>query len=168
MLQERTAAEPARARDTTSPGQLATYWLSMVGIYLTQGALWYYGAYEKIFPGGLDAPAGIEKAYAGSFVDTFPGTGVAWAAISILEAVIVIGLAVSLVRGEFLPRRDKPVLMATLAGSIVVLGMLLFGQAMVAAHDSVASLFTYVAGTIVMMLGVAALAPASRFWQRQR
>jgi hypothetical protein len=93
---------------------------------------------------------------------------VAWAAISILEAVLVIGLAVSLVRGEFLPRRDKPVLMATLAGSIVILGMLLFGQAMVAAHDSVASLFTYVAGTIVMMFAVAALAPASRFWQRER
>jgi hypothetical protein len=146
----------------TSLGQTVTYWLSMIGIYVIQGGLWYYGAEEKIIGGDLSAPAGIEKAFAGSFVDTFPGVGVAWAAISIAEALIVIGLAASLVRGEFLPKRSKPILMGSLAGSIVVLGALLFGQSMIGEHESVASLFTYGAGTLVMMAAVLFLSPGGR------
>ena len=139
-----------------------TYWLAILGIYLLQGALWYYGAEEKIIGGDLKAPAGIEKGFAGSFVDTFPGVGVAWAAIAIAEAILVIGFVVSLVRGEFLRDRAKPVLLGTLAGSLVVLGALLFGQAMIGEHDSVASLFSYGAGTLVMMAGVIYLSPGSR------
>jgi hypothetical protein len=137
-----------------------TYWLAILGIYLLQGALWYYGAEEKIIGGDLKAPAGIEKAFADSFVATFPGTGFAWALISIAEAAIVIALAVSLIRGEFLPSRGKPILLGTLAGSLVVLGALLFGQSMIAAHDSVAQLFSYAAGTIVTMGAVIYLSPA--------
>jgi hypothetical protein len=137
-----------------------TYWLAILGIYLLQGALWYYGAEEKIIGGDLKAPAGIEKAFADSFVATFPGTGFAWALISIAEAAIVIALAVSLIRGEFLPSRGKPILLGTLAGSLVVLGALLFGQSMIAEHDSVAQLFSYAAGTIVTMGAVIYLSPA--------
>jgi hypothetical protein len=151
-----------------SVGRLATYWMTMIGIYVMQGALWYYGAYEKIVGGDLAAPAGIEKAYEGSFIASFPGVDVAWGAISIAEAVIVVGLAASLIRGEFLPSRTKPILMASLAGSLVVLGALLFGQSMVAAHESVASLFSYGAGTLVMMAAVVFLAPLSRFWKNER
>jgi hypothetical protein len=150
-----------------SIGQTVTYWLTMLGIYVIQGGLWYYGAEEKIIGGDLATPAGIEKAFAGSFVDTFPGVGVAWVAISIAEALIVIGLAASLVRGEFLPTRAKPILMGSLAGSIVVLGALLFGQSMVGEHESVASLFAYGAGTLVMMAAVLFLSPGGRAsWSR--
>jgi hypothetical protein len=149
-------------------GKLATYWLTLIGVYVIQGALWYYGAYEKIVGGDMKAPPGIEKAFAGSFVDTFPGVGVAWGAIAIAEALIVVGLAASLLRCEFLPKRDKPILMGSLAGSLVVLGALLFGEAMIGAHDSVASLFTYGAGTLVMMAAIAFLAPVSRFWKTER
>jgi hypothetical protein len=125
-------------------------------------ALWYYGAYEKIVGGNLDAPAGIEKSFAGSVIDTFPGVGVAWVVIALAEAAIVVGLLASLVRGEFLRDRAKPILLGTLAGSIVVLGALLFGQSMIGEHDSVASLFTYGAGTLVMMAAVVYLSPGSR------
>jgi hypothetical protein len=159
-----TATERAGA---ASIGKLATYWLSLIGVYVIQGGLWYYGAYEKIVGGHLNAPPPIAKAFAGSFVDTFPGVGVAWGAIAIAEALIVVGLAASLVRGEFLPKRDKPILMGSLAGSVVVLGALLFGQSMIGQHDSVASLFTYAAGTLVMMAAVAFLAPVSRFWKTE-
>ncbi len=140
----------------------ATYWLSIAGIYVIQGALWYYGAYEKIIGGNFDAPAGIQKSFAGSFVDTFPGIGVVWVLIALAEAAIVIGLLASLVRGEFLRDRAKPILLGTLAGSVVVLGALLFGQSMIGEHDSVASLFTYAAGTLVMMAAVVFLSPGSR------
>jgi hypothetical protein len=143
-------------------GQLATYWLSIVAIYLIQGALWYYAAYEKIVGGDLKAPPGIQKAFAGSFVDSFPGTGFAWGVVSIAEAFIVIGLLASLIRMEFLQSRAKPILMASMAFSLLVLGALLFGQSMIGAHDSVASLFTYAAGTLVMMAAVVYLSPGSR------
>ena len=146
----------------TDIGHQAMYWLSMAAIYIIQGGLWYYAAEEKIIGGNLKAPAGIEKAFAGSFFDTFPGIGVAWAVVSIAEAAIVIALAVSLIRGEFLPSRSKPVLLAALAGSLVVLGAMLFGQSMIAAHDSVASLFSYAAGTIVTMGAVVYLSPRAR------
>ena len=65
-------------------------------------------------------------------------------------------------RGEFLRDRAKPILLGTLAGSVVVLGALLFGQSMIGEHDSVASLFTYGAGTFVMMAAVVYLSPGSR------
>jgi hypothetical protein len=154
------SAEPtvAGAAVVTSP----TYWLSIAGIYLMQGALWYYGAYEKIVGGSFDAPAGIRKSFAGSFIDTFPGVGVVWVIIALAEAAIVLGLLASLVRGEFLRDRAKPILLGTLAGSVVVLGALLFGQSMIGEHDSVASLFTYGAGTLVMMAAVVYLSPGSR------
>jgi hypothetical protein len=156
------AVDAARA----DAGKLTTYWLTMLGIYVMQGALWYYGAYEKIVGGDMKAPAGITKSFQGTFIDSFPGIDVAWGAIAIVEGLLVVGLAASLVRGEFLPSRAKTVLMGTLAGSLVVLGALLFGQAMVGEHDSVASLFTYGGVTLVMMAAVAALAPRSSFWAR--
>ena len=52
------SAVPAAARPAVVSGP--TYWLSIAGIYLMQGALWYYGAYEKIVGGSFDAPAGIQ------------------------------------------------------------------------------------------------------------
>ena len=150
----------------TPVGKLVTYWLTLGGVYLMQGALWYYGAYEKIIGGNLKAPAGIEKGFAGTFVDTFPGVGVAWGVISIAEALLVVGLAASLIRGEFLPGRAKTILTATLGASFVVLGLLLFGQSMIGEHDSVASLFTYGGVTLLMMGAVAVLSPGGRFWSR--
>jgi len=156
------AVEAARA----DAGKLATYWLTMLGIYVMQGALWYYAAYEKIVSGDLKAPAGVVESFQGSFIDSFPGVDVAWGAIAIAQALLVVGLAVSLVRGEFLPSRAKTVLMGTLGGSLVVLSALLFGQSMIGEHDAVASLFTYGGVTLVMMAAIAALAPRSRFWAR--
>jgi len=167
-----TIAEPRftnRGDDTTErsvapadTGRQVMYWLSMAAVYVLQGGLWYYAAEEKIIGGNLKAPPGIEKAFADSFIATFPGTGFAWAVVSIAEAAIVVALAVSLIRGEFLPSRGKPVLLGTLAGSLLLLGALLFGQSMIAAHDSVAQLFSYAAGTIVTMGAVIWLSPAGR------
>ena len=91
-----------------------------------------------------------------------PASAVVWVLIALAEAAIVIGLLASLVRGEFLRDRAKPILLGTLAGSLVVLGAMLFGQSMIGEHDSVASLFAYGAGTLVMMAAVVLLSPGSR------
>jgi hypothetical protein len=159
----RTAAARPAVRETAVAhvAHATTYWLSMLGVYVAVGGLWYYGAYEKIIGGSLAAPAGIEKAFAGSFMASFPGVGVSWVVISLLEALIVVGMLASAIRGEFLPTRPKPILLASLAGSVVVLGLLLFGESMIGAHDSVASLFTYIAGTFVLMAVVRVLPPSS-------
>lgn len=79
--------------------------------------------------------------------------------MGILQAVIVIVLVASLVRGEFLPQREKPILICALALSLVVLAMLLFGSSMTSQFDSVASLFSYFGQTVVLIGFVLLLPP---------
>ena len=137
----------------------AGYWLAIGGLYLLELALWYYPAKGKIFDDDLKAPAGIQEQFNGFFVDSFPGTSVAWAIVGILQAVIVIVLVASLVRGEFLPQREKPILICALALSLVVLALLLFGESMTSQFDSVANLFSYFALTVVLIGFVMLLPP---------
>lgn len=136
----------------------ALYWLSVVGIYVLQGALWYYPFKEKVFDDGLIAPAPIAEQFDGSFIDSFPGTSFAWGALGLLQGVVVLVLLISLVRGEFLPGRTKPILLGALGLSLVVFALLLFGQSMTGEHDSVATLFTYFGLTVVLM-GLVRLLP---------
>ena len=72
------------------------YWLGIFGIYLTFGFLWYYAAKEKLFDHDGTMPAGLKKAYAGSFLDTFPGLDAAWLLLGLLEAVAFLFFAVAL------------------------------------------------------------------------
>ncbi|MBK5219502.1 MAG: hypothetical protein JJE35_06930 [Thermoleophilia bacterium] len=141
--------------------ETAVYWLSIVGIYVLQGALWYYPFKEKVFDDGLTAPAPIRDQFAGSLIDSFPGTSVSWGVLGLLQGVIVLVLAASLVRGEFLPQRRKPILLGALALSLVVFALLVFGESMTAEYDSVASLFTYFGITVVLM-GFVRLMPPYR------
>jgi hypothetical protein len=150
-------AAQTRAQAPAGPVALAAYWLTVAAIYVLQGALWYFPAKEKLVDDGLIAPAGIQKMFAGSFIDSFPGTSVAWGVLGVLQAVIVVALAASLLRREFLPGRDKPVLLGALSLGLVVFALLLFGNSMIAQHDSVASLSTYFGVTVVLMAFVAAL-----------
>lgn len=139
----------------------ALYWLSIFGIYLLEGALWYYPFKEKVFDDGLIAPDPIKEQFAGSFIDSFPGTSVSWAILGILQGVIFICIVASLLRGEFLPQRRKPILLAALGLSLVVFALLLFGQNMTAQYDSVASMFTYFGITVILM-GLVRLLPPYR------
>lgn len=154
-----------RAREAAAiaakPVDVAAYWLVTSGVYVLVGFLWYYAAKSKILDDNLAAPAGIEEQFSGSFVDSFPGVDVAWAALGILQGVVVLGLVASLLRGEFLPHRSKDLLLGSLAGSLFILALLAFGQNMIAEHDSAASLYTYFAATLVVM-GVVRLMPPYR------
>lgn len=135
------------------------YWLSIFGIYLLEGALWYYPFKEKVFDDGLIAPEPIKEQFAGSFIDSFPGTSVSWAILGILQGVVFVCLVASLLKGEFLPRRRKPILLAALGLSLAIFALLLFGQNMTAQYDSVASMFTYFGITIVLIGFIRLLPP---------
>jgi hypothetical protein len=148
------------AEDPT-PFDTAGYWLAIVSIYVLEGALWYYPFKGKVFDDDLKAPGPIQELFDGSLVDKFPGTSVAWAILGILQGVIVLVLLASLVRGEFLPAREKPILICALALSLLVLALLLFGNSMTAEFDSVASLFTYF-GVTVILIGFVFLLPPYR------
>ena len=159
-----SSPNPQEKRIHTKPdtGRLvdtASYWLMMIATYLIEGALWYYPFKEKVFSDGMIAPAGIKHQFAGSLIASFPGTSVAWGILGVLEGLVVLGLAVSLVTGEFLPSRRKPILLSSLMLSLGVFGLLIFGNSMTSQFDAVGGLFTYVAATGVLAFLVVSLPP---------
>jgi hypothetical protein len=128
----------------------ATYWAGIAATYLSYGFLWYYAAKEKLFDQDGKMPAGLAKAYAGHFIDSFPGTNAAWLLLGLLEAVAFLVIVASLVTGEFLQHRRKPILLAGLGVSMLTFALMAFAQNMIAEHESVASLFTYMGVTAVI------------------
>jgi hypothetical protein len=142
----------SRARAIHWPGILdaVTYWTGMAGIYIAYGFLWFYAAKEKLFDQDGTMPAPLAKAYAGHFIDSFPGANTSWLLLGLLEAVAFVAVVASLAMGEFLPSRRKPMLLAALSVSILTFGVMAFAQNMIAEHDSVASLFTYLGVTGVV------------------
>lgn len=96
-------------------------------------------------------PGGLANAYSGSFIADFPGTDTAWLLLGLLEAVAFLVVVASLAAGEFLPRRPKPILLASLGVSMFTFAVMAFAQNMIADHESVASLFTYLGVTAVVL-----------------
>lgn len=141
------------------------YWAVVAAVYCGFGFLWYYSAKEKLIDDGGTMPAGLAKVYAGSFVDSFPGLNVTWVILGILEAVAFLGFVASIVAGEFLPTRRKPILVASLGVSLLTFAALIFGQEMVAEFDSVAQLFGYFGATVVTLLLVQILPPRRGLWR---
>jgi len=127
-----------------------TYWAGIGGIYIAYGFLWFYSAKEKLFDQDGNMPAGLAKAYSGHFIDSFPGVNTSWLLLGLLEAVAFLVIVASLVTGEFLPHRSKPILLAGLGVSMLTFALMTFAQNMVANFDSVASLFTYLGVTAVI------------------
>ena len=134
------------------------YGLILAGIYFLVGVLFFYAGKEKIFD-GLGAPAGIEKQFSGTFLDTIPGIDAAWTILGILEFAIFVLTVISLVMREFMPDRRKPVLLSALALSIFTFSILAVGQNVVGEHEGVESLFLYAGATGVLMFLVLMLPP---------
>ena len=149
----RTAA-PSRAASfaaTESLASVTAYWLAIAGVYILEGFLWYFPFKEKIFDDDAKAPAPIQELFDGTIVDSFPGTSVAWAILGILQGVVVLAIVISLLTGEFLPHRRKPILLGALTLGMLVFALMLFGQSLTRQFDGVASLYTYFAATIVIL-----------------
>jgi hypothetical protein len=153
---------PARAATRPAIAEIAkvaTYATTLAGIYLSVGFLFYYAAREKLFTDGGAMPAGLQKLFAGSFFASVPGDNAAWVLLGLLEASVVVLLAVSLLRGEFLPQRRKPILLAGLGVSLLAFGVMGVANDMIGNNATVIELFTYFGVTAVVMFLVKQMSP---------
>lgn len=134
-----------------------TYAVSLAGVYLSVGFLFYYAAKEKLTAGAM--PAGLQKEFAGSLFASVPGDNAAWILLGLIEASIVVLLAISLVRGEFLATHRKPFLLSGLSVGLFATALMGMTNDMVGDTAGAAELFTYFGLIAVVMLFVRQLAP---------
>src|SRR5471030_244096 len=104
-------------------------------------------------------PAPLAKLFTGSFFASVPGDNAAWLLLGLLEAFVVVLLAVSLLSGEFLPQRRKPILLAGLGVSLLAFGVMGVANDMIANNATVIELFTYFGLTVVVMFLVRQMSP---------
>jgi hypothetical protein len=154
-------AVPIRTREGTIThiADRASYWLISAGIYLTFGLLFYYSAKEKLIDNGGTMPAGLAKSYQSTFISSFPGTNTAWVLVGLLEALVFVVIAASVLTGEFLPTRRKPILLSGLALSMFTFAVIAWGENITAGFATVAELFQYLVGTAVLIVLVLLMPP---------
>ncbi len=137
----------------------AAYWATLVGVYLMVGGLMFYSGKEKLFDDNGNAPAGIKEQFKGTFIDTFPGTDAVWIILGILEFGVFLLLVASILFLEFLPHRDKLFLQLGLAVALLTFACLAFGQTATKQFSGTASLYTYFASTVVILILVSLMPP---------
>lgn len=157
-------AVPVRPRAAARPTasgirQIATYATTLAGIYLSVAFLFYFAMKEKLFTDSGTMLVGLQKAFHGSFFASIPGDNAAWVLLGLIEALVVVLLAVSLVRGEFLPQRRKPILLAGLSVSVFAYAVMIVANAMIGNNPTVIELFTYLGVTAVVMFLVRQMSP---------
>jgi hypothetical protein len=135
------------------------YWVTLAGVYLMVGGLMFYSGKEKLFDDDGNAPQGIKEQFQGTFVDTFPGVDAAWVILGILEFGVFVLLLASLIRLEFLPHRDKSLLQVGLSVALLAFACLAFGQTVTRQFEGTASLYTYFASTVVILILVSLMPP---------
>jgi len=153
--EKRTYSLPALAEIT----KFTTYGATLAGIYLSVGFLFYYAAHDKLIVNAGTMPAGLAKAFQGSFFASIPGDNAAWVLLGLIEASVVVLLALSLLRGEFLPHRRKPILLAGLSVSMLAYGVMIVANAMTGNNPTVIELFTYLGVTAVVTFVVRQMPP---------
>jgi hypothetical protein len=145
----------------------AAYWLILAGVYLLVGVLFLYSGKGKVFDDDGKAPEPLAKQFEGTFLGTFPGVDAAWVIIGILELAVVVLILASLVRVEFMPERDKSLLLAALALALVTFACLSFGQTSTGNTEGTASLYSYFGSTAVILLLVWRLQPGPAVTREQ-
>ena len=149
---------------TERDGELGTaaYWLTVAGVYFLVGVLFLYSGKGKLFDDDGHAPAAMKKQFEGTFIDKVPGVDTAWVIIGVMELGIVALVLASILRGEFLPRKPKHVLLAALGLALLTFACLSFGQTSTGNNAGSASLYSYFGATAVIMLLVLRLPPNAR------
>lgn len=155
----RLTGATSRIKAHSNLADIASYWLISAGIYFTFGLLFYYSAREKLITDEGNMPAGLAKGFQGTFVSSFPGTNTSWLLIGLLEALVFVAIAASVLTGEFLPTRRKPILLGGLGLSMFTFAMLAWGENLTAEFATVAELFQYLAGTAVLIVLVLLMPP---------
>ena len=135
------------------------YWATLAGVYIMVGGLMFYGGKEKLFDEDGHPPDYIKQQFAGTWIDTFPGTHVAWITLGVLEFGVFVLLVASLIRLEILPHRDKWILQVGLATALLTFAFLAFGQTATKQYAGTASLYAYFGATVVIMILVSMLPP---------
>src|ERR1039458_1882705 len=131
---------------------LKSYWLIISSIYLTFGFLFYYSAKEKLIDNSGTMPAGLAKAYHGTFIASFPGTNTCWLIVGILEAFVFLAMVASVLKGEFLPTRRKPILLAGLGLAMFTFAIISWGENITGGFATVAELFQYLTCTGLLII----------------
>jgi hypothetical protein len=139
--------------------KIATYATTLTGIYLSVGFLFYYASYEKLITDSGTMPAALAKLFKGSFFASVPGDNTAWVLLGLIEALVVVLLALSLLSGEFLPQRRKPILLAGLGVSLLAFGVMGLANNMIGNTPTVIELFTYFGVTVVVMFLIRQMSP---------
>jgi hypothetical protein len=137
----------------------AAYWATLAGVYLMVGGLMFYSGKEKLFDDDGNAPAGVKQQFAGTWIDTFPGTDAAWVILGILEFGVFALLLASVIMLEFLPHRDKWLLQLGLSVALLTFACLAFGQTVTSQFAGVADLYFYFGATVVTLILVSMLPP---------
>jgi uncharacterized membrane protein YphA (DoxX/SURF4 family) len=140
-----------------TPFDDAAYWLTLGSVYFLVGVLFFYSGEQKLFKGHGEPPPSIKQQFQGTFLDTFPGVDAIWWILSILEFSIFVVLAVSLLTGEFLPRRRKRLLLVGLSLALFTFACLSFGQTITG--NSAASIYGYFGATAIILMLVLLLPP---------
>jgi Na+-transporting NADH:ubiquinone oxidoreductase subunit NqrB len=104
-------------------------------------------------------PAPLKKEFAGSLFASIPGDNAAWILLALIEASIVVLLAVSLIRDEFLATRRKPFLLTGLSVGLFATGLMGFTNDMVGSTSGAQELSTYFGLIAIVMMLVRQLAP---------
>jgi hypothetical protein len=139
--------------------KVVTYAMTLAGVYLSVGFLFYFAMKEKLFTDSGNMPAGLAKAFHGSFFASVPGNNASWFLLGLLEMLICVLLAISLLTGEFLPQRRKPILLTGLSVSLFAYAFMGIAENMIGATATVIELFTYFGVTIAAMFMIRQLAP---------
>lgn len=156
-----THSVPARVRATATAhiADVASYWLIIAAMYMTFGFLFYYSSKEKLFDDSGTMPAGLAKGFHGSFIASFPGTNTAWLLLGLLEGLVFLVVAASLLAGEFMPTRRKPILLSGLGLAMFAFALMSFAENMIGEFSTVAELFGYLTGTGILVILVLLMPP---------
>jgi hypothetical protein len=149
----------AREATITHIADRASYWLISASIYFTFGLLFFFAAKEKLIDNSGTMPAPLAKTFHGTFVASFPGTNASWVLIGLLEALVFVVIAASVLMGEFLPTRRKPLLLSGMALSMFTFAMIAWGENLTGGFATVAELFEYLVGTAVLVVLVLLMPP---------
>ncbi len=157
-----TATAPREATGRAALLDPAAYWIAIASIYVLQAALWFHSGKSKVFDDDGVMPPPLKKQFDGTFFESFPGLDAAWVLLGVMQLVIFAVVVASLVRGEFLPTRRKPLLLSGLALSLLCFALLLFGDIWTNQFDGAASLYAYFGSTVVIFLFVLLMPPYRR------
>lgn len=161
-----SAADPTprnrrESSDEASQFDKAAYLFAMVGLYVMIGGLFFYGFWHKAVDGNFDIAPPLKQQFDRTIIGTVPGAEASWVIITILEGIVFLLVAASILTLEFRPSRRKPFLLTALAMGLLVFGLLAFGETVTEQHESVATLYSYFAATVILMIFVRTLPPYS-------